>query len=124
MAEKPKTPQFRSDAERKKGTPLQHKAGHSLQQIAQGKATSADFKNVDKTLAGLSNLAKSVFSDAVKAAEAQVATVQKANIKKSKEDQEEFAKSVGEVLKEQMPSLLAQIKDIIEIESLEQDDRF
>lgn len=124
MADKKTTPQFRSDAERKKWASLEHKAGTSLHKIAQGKGTTEDFKNVDKTLAGLSKLAKSVFSDAVKAAEAQVATVQKANLEKSKEDQETFAKSVGEVLKAQMPEILAKIKDIIELESLEQDGRF
>jgi hypothetical protein len=123
MADK-KTPQFRSDAEKKKWTALQNKAGHSLSQIAAGKATSVDFKNVDKTLAGLSKMAKSVFSDAVKAAEKQVALVSKANLQKSKGEQEEFTKAVAEILKDQMPELLAQIKDIIELESLGQDDRF
>jgi hypothetical protein len=124
MADKQQHPQFRSDAERKKWTSLQNRAGHSLSQIAQGKATPADFKNVDKTLANMSKMAKGVFADAVKAAEAQVAVIQKANLKKTKEDQEAFAASVSELLKDQMPELLAQIKDIIEIESMDQDDRF
>jgi hypothetical protein len=124
MADKPKTPKFRSDAERKKWDALQHNAGHSISKIAEGKGQPQDFQKIEKTLEGLSKLAKRVFSDAVKAAEAQVNIVQKANLKKTKEDQAEFSKAVGEVLKEQMPEILAKIKDIIEIESLDQDTRF
>src|SRR5882672_10465337 len=124
MADKPQHPKFRSDAERKKWDALQHNAGHSIQKIAEGKGQPQDFQKIEKTLEGMSKLAKRVFTDAVKAAEAQVNTVQKANLKKTKEDQAEFAQAVGTILKGQLPEILSQIKDIIEIESLDQDTRF
>jgi hypothetical protein len=124
MADKPKVPTFRSDKEKKKWDALQHNAGASLHKIAQGNAQPQDIQKVEKTLSNMSKLAKSVFSNAVKAAEAQVNLVQKANLKKSKEDQEAFATAVGEVLKAELPEILAKIKDILEIESLDQDTRF
>src|ERR1700687_5279508 len=96
--DKKKAPQFRSKAEMDKWNSLQHKSGHSLHQISQGKATPVDIQNVDKTLSGMSKLAKSVFSDAVKAVEKEVAAVQKSNLRKTKEDQEAFEKAVGELL--------------------------
>src|ERR1700682_4208663 len=119
-----KKPQFRSKAEEAKWKSLTNKAGHSLEQIAAGTATKSDIQNVDKTLSGMSKLAKDVFSDAVKAVEKEVEVVQKANLKKTKDDQLAFEKAVGTILKERFPELLSQIKDIIEIESLAQDDRF
>lgn len=114
--------QFKSDAEKKKWASLQNQAGLSLQNIAKGTATASDVQAVSTALNGLNRLAKEVFDQAISAAEVsakkfegQYAAIQENNLSA-------YELALNKALTEFAPDLVGQIKDVLELENLEQTD--
>lgn len=122
--------EFKSAAEKKKWDSLQHQAGHSLHQIAQGKATSADFQRVSNTLSGLNKLAQQVFDEAVSAAEVQAKKFQAqydTALEKLKADEKDqdltaYEQALNKVLLERNPDLIQAIHEAITLELFQQSE--
>lgn len=122
--------EFKSAGEKKKWDSLQNQAGHSLQQIAQGRATSADFQRVSNTLAGLNKLAQQVFDEAVSAAEVQAKKFQaqydqaltKLKTDEQAKDLTAYEAAINKVLLERNPDLIQAIHEAITLELFQQSE--
>lgn len=115
-----KTPQFNSSKAKDKWASLQDSAGHSLTKIVEGKASSSDIQKVSTTLGKLSVVAKTVFDEAVDAAEKTALQVQKAGTIDFKDGLTQFELALNSALQASFKETVAQIKDILQLELLEQ----
>lgn len=118
---------FSSDAEKKKWASLQNKTGLALQNIAKGTASVSDVQAVSNTLSGLNNLAKQTFDTAISAAEVSAKKFQKQYDNLTSDVNEAqlsaYEAALNKALAELAPDLIGQIKDILELDGLEQEDR-
>lgn len=113
---------FRSEKEKAKWQALENKVGHSLTRVVQGQASTADLKAVSSTLGQLNKLASNVFDEAVEAAEAAAKEMKAKAEFDLQQGLTAFEVAVNEALARNNPDLIHQLKDIIELEFLQQDE--
>lgn len=120
MATKSKTPQFNSRQAKDKWANLENQAGHSLDKIVQGQASSGDIQRVSRTLAQLSDVARTVFDEAVDVAAKTAKQLQVASNIEIKSELSEFEIALNKSLQPSFQEVIKQIQDIFELDLLEQ----
>jgi hypothetical protein len=120
---------FNSDQASKKWSSLQNSAGSSLNNIVQGRASTADFARVSSVLNGLSSLAATTFSQAISASEVQAkkfeasyAQLEQGIRSDNADNLTAYEKALNAALQTIEPNIVGTIKEFIELSSLESNE--
>lgn len=120
---------FNSDQASKKWASLQNSAGSSLNNIVQGRASTADFSRVASVLNNLSSLAATTFSQAISASEVQAkkfeasyAQLEQGIRSDSADNLTAYEKALNAALQTIEPNIVGTLKEFIELSSLESNE--
>lgn len=120
---------FNSDQASKKWQSLQNSAGSSLNNIVQGRASTADFSRVSSVLNGLSSLAATTFSQAISASEVQAkkfeasyAQLEQGIRSDNADNLTAYEKALNAALQTIEPNIVGTLKEFIELSSLESNE--
>jgi hypothetical protein len=120
---------FNSDQASKKWQSLQNSAGSSLNNIVQGRASTADFSRVSSVLNGLSSLAATTFAQAISASEVQAkkfeasyAQLEQGIREDNADNLTAYEKALNAALQTIEPNIVGTIKEFIELSALESNE--
>lgn len=121
--------EFNSPQAAKRWQSLQNSAGSSLNNIVQGRASTADFSRVSSVLNGLSSLAATTFSQAISASEVQAkkfeasyAQLEQGIRSDNADNLTAYEKALNAALQTIEPNIIGTIKEFIELSSLESNE--
>lgn len=120
---------FNNDQASKKWASLQNSAGSSLNNIVQGRASTADFARVSSVLNGLSSLAATTFAQAISASEVQAKKFEASYAKLEEgihadnaDNLTAYEKALNAALQTIEPNIVSTLKEFIELSSLESNE--